>query len=45
MDNKYTVWVGGTEVNDVLLTEKEANRLKEVYLGRGYDDVEIEEVE
>ena len=38
---RYSVWVGGVEVNDYLLCEKEAERLKADYENNGYDDVEI----
>lgn len=40
----YTVWVGGSEVNDYEIDFEEAKRLKEHYLDLGYDDVEIEEI-
>lgn len=43
--SKYTVWVGGTEVNDYYLeTRKEAERVAEVWLDENYDDVQIEEI-
>ena len=45
MDKKFTVWVGGVEVNDYYLTKKEAENLAEEYRNDGYDDVVIEEVE
>ena len=35
----YTVWVGGTEVNDYLLTDKEAREIAADYTAMGYDDV------
>jgi hypothetical protein len=38
----YTVWVGGVEVNDVYLSEREALSLAERYLSDGYDDVVVE---
>ena len=37
----YTVFVGGTEVNDYYLSQEEANRLAEEYREDGYTDVEI----
>jgi hypothetical protein len=40
----FTVWVGGVEVNDFYLSEPDAIRLAEHYLGQGYDDVQIERV-
>ena len=39
---KYTVWVGGTEVNDYLLTKEDAKKLAEEYKKDGYDDVVID---
>lgn len=45
MAEKFTVWVGGVEVNDYYLTKKEAENLAEEYRQDGYDDVVIEEVE
>ena len=38
---KYSVWVGGTEVNDYYLSKAEANRLAQGYIDDGYDDVAI----
>ena len=46
MNNKqklYTVFVGGVEVTDTLLTYDEALVIKAVYLVEGYDDVSIDE--
>ena len=43
-DETYTVWVGGVEVNDHLLTKDQAERLAKCYIADGYDDVQIEEV-
>lgn len=40
----YSVWVGGVEVNDYYLTEKEAEALAEEYRQDGYDDVQVEKV-
>lgn len=42
---KYTVWVGGVEVNDEYLTKAEAERLRDGYIAEGYDDAVMEEVE
>lgn len=39
----YTVWVGGVEVADDLLTIDEANKVAQSYIDDGYDDVEITE--
>ena len=38
----YSVWVGGIEVNDSLLSLKEANTLADVYKQKGYTDVKID---
>ena len=38
----YTVWVGGVEVNDYLLTEDEAISISEAWKNEGYDDVQID---
>jgi len=40
--NKYSVWVGGIEVNDHLLTIREAQILARKFREDGYDDVIIE---
>ena len=45
MNENYTVWVGGSEVNDYYLSLDEAQSLAKLYLDRGYDDVLIEEVQ
>ncbi len=42
---EYTVWVGGTEVNDFLLTKEKAEELAESYIEDGYDDVAIDKVD
>lgn len=42
---KYSVWVGGCEVNDYYLTKEDAEFLAKGYEEDGYDDVAIEEVE
>lgn len=38
----YSVWVGGYEINDYYLTEKEAKKLTREYKENGYDDIIIE---
>jgi len=42
---KYTLWVGGGEVNNHLLTLEEVKALEEEYISKGYLDVVIEIVE
>ena len=39
MQKLYTVWVGGIEVNDHLLTRKKALALAMEYIDNDYDDV------
>lgn len=39
---KYTVWVGGVEVNGFYLTKEVAKVVAEEYIKDGYDDVMIE---
>jgi hypothetical protein len=45
MNKKYTVWVGGSEVQSYWLTDYEAKELKQIWDAKGYDDVVIEEME
>ena len=43
MKTRYTVWVGGSEINDDLIeTLSEAERISHTWVSRGYDDVIIE---
>jgi len=42
----YTVWVGGSEVNDYYIEDlDEAKGIADCWKGRGYEDVIVEEVE
>ena len=41
---KWTVWVGGSEINSYLLTRSKAISLANDWFNRGYDDVVIQEV-
>ena len=41
-EDKYSVWVGGAEVNDRHLTKEEARNVARKYKDDGYDDVVIE---
>lgn len=47
MENEqfFTVFVGGVEVNDYLLTLNEALRIRTHYQKQGYDDVAITLIE
>lgn len=40
--NEWTVWVGGTEMNDHLLTRDQAERLAQEWREDGYTDVVVE---
>jgi hypothetical protein len=39
--NRWSVWVGGGEVNDYLVTYNEAKLIANNYLDKNYDDVVI----
>lgn len=40
----FSVWVGGSEVNDYYLTGSEMIDLVRKYASEGYEDIEIEQV-
>jgi hypothetical protein len=42
LERKYSVWVGGTQVHDYLLTREEAKKLAQEWANEGYDDVVID---
>ena len=42
--NKWTVWVGGSEVNLCYLSETQAQNMAQAWKDKGYDDVVVEEV-
>lgn len=42
MSIRFSVWVGGVEVNDNLLTLDEAQRIAKNWLDEGYDDVQLD---
>jgi hypothetical protein len=42
--SKWTVWVGGLEVNDYYLTQDEAKKLAQAWKDDDYDEVVIEQV-
>jgi hypothetical protein len=43
--NKWSVWVGGGEINDYHLTTlAEAEELAQIWKDKGYDEVAIEEI-
>lgn len=41
---KYTVWVGGVEVNDFYLSWTEAVALATEFISDGYQDVRLERI-
>ena len=41
---KCTVWVGGIEVVDYLVSKQVANQIKNEWLEKGYIDCKIQEV-
>ena len=41
-EKNYSVWVGGTEVNDYLLTLDDAVALAHEFSVRGYSDVKLD---
>lgn len=43
--DKYSVWVGGIEVNDYALTLEQATEWAEDYRKGNYDDVAIAKIE
>ena len=44
-EKNYSVWVGGTEVNDYLLTLDDATMLAHEFSVRGYSDVKLDKYE
>lgn len=45
MSKAYSVWVGGSEVNDFALTDYAlAEQVADIWVSMGYDDVKIEEI-
>jgi hypothetical protein len=42
--SKWTVWVGGLEVNDYHLTQDQAQNMAQAWIDEGYDEVVIEEI-
>lgn len=41
---KWTVWVGGSEVNDFYLSHDEALSISQEWKDNGYEDVVIEQI-
>jgi hypothetical protein len=43
-NENFTVWVGGVEVNDNLLSKIDAENLAQEYIDDDYDDVIIQKI-
>ncbi len=42
--SKWTVWVGGSEVNLCYLSQQQAQNMAQAWIDEGYDEVIVEEV-
>ena len=42
MEQKYSLWVGGVEVNDYELNKEQVLKLEREYITAGYIDIAIE---
>ena len=42
--SKWTVWVGGSEMNSNLLTKGQAVSIANDWFNRGYNDVQVQEI-
>ena len=42
--SKWSVWVGGSEVNLCYLSQQQAENMAQAWKDKGYDDVAIEEI-
>ena len=42
--SKWTVWVGGSEMNNNLLTKGQAVSIANDWFNRGYNDVQVQEI-
>ena len=42
--SKWTVWVGGSEVNSYYLDKDQSESIAQAWKDKGYDDVIVEEV-
>ena len=40
----YTVWVGGSEVSLCYLSQTQAQNMAQAWKDKGYDDVQIQEI-
>ena len=43
--NRYTVWVGGTEINDHFVAQNKAKAIAQVWIESGYEDVAIVKID
>jgi hypothetical protein len=42
-EHNWSVWVGGVEVNDYMLSAERARLVANWYISNGYDDVAVEQ--
>ena len=42
-EHNWSVWVGGIEVNDYMLSAERARLVANWYISNGYDDVAVEQ--
>ena len=42
--NRFSVWVGGGEINDYYLTESQADEIVAIWQAMGYEEVVKEEI-
>jgi hypothetical protein len=42
--SKWTVWVGGSEVNLCYLSQQQAENMVQAWIDEGYEEVVIEEI-
>ncbi len=40
----WTIWVGGSEVNNFYQTKEDAQRIAQIWKDDGYDDVRVQAV-
>ena len=43
-NENYTVWIGGIEITDYLVSKQLANQIKNTWIAKGYSDCKIEKI-
>jgi len=43
-NENYTVWIGGIEITDFLVSKKLAIQIKNTWIAKGYNDCKIEKL-